>query len=248
MDKKQFIMSTIPRMAQYTFPYLTSVIGIQNAETGRHVGSGLRCILRGRRVVITAMHVIEKARGEAGRFALSASYAAPPFVVSGPIKVDIVGDLAVYYLPDEYPAQRDGIAFWPEHRIAKSPERLATDFLFVHGFPAARSQFFSIVKGVASKSLPYGVMQRLDELPGDIQPFQFALDFDPSNMHLPNGSGGADPFVDPHGLSGSPVWRIGISGGTAAAWSPDLSVVVGFLTQWQPDEKILVASLASRLF
>jgi hypothetical protein len=247
MDKTQFILSTIPRMAQYTFPYLTSVIGVVNGQRGHHLGSGLRCTVGGRRAVVTALHVIEAAATEPGGFALSAGYGVPPFRIFGAIHYDPVGDLAIYFIPDEYPASSEQIAFWPEDRIERPPQRLATDYLFVHGFPAERSQFFSILPGVASKSLPYGVMQRLEGLPPDLQTHQFALDFDPGNMRLIDGGGGSDAFVDPHGLSGSPVWRIGISGGTAAAWSPDLSLVVGFLTQWRPDEKVLVASVASRL-
>jgi hypothetical protein len=243
MDKTQFIKSTIPRMAQYTFPYLTSVVGVLDAQTGRHLGSGLRCILNGRRAMVTAVHVIEAAIGEAG-FALSVGYAMSPFLVSGKIRFDPVADLAIYYLPDAYPSSREGVAFWPEERIERSVDHLATDYLFVHGFPAARSRFLSLANGIASKSLPYGVMQRLDDVPADLQEFQFALDFDPAHMHI----GVGEPLVDPQGLSGSPVWRVGISGGTAAEWSPERSAIVGFLTQWRPVEKILVASQASRLF
>ena len=44
MTKEQFIFSTIRPMAEYTFPYLTSVIGIKDVSQGEHVGSGLRAI------------------------------------------------------------------------------------------------------------------------------------------------------------------------------------------------------------
>jgi hypothetical protein len=247
MDKHEFILSTVRRMAQYTFPYLTSVIGVVDERTGRHLGSGLRCILRGHRVVVTALHVIEAAAQEPRGFALSAGYGFPPYLVAGNIRTDALGDLAVYYLPDDYPADREDISFWPEERIEPSSPRLSTDYLFVHGFPAERSRFFSLLSGVASKSLPYGVMQRLENLPPGLAQYQFALDFDPANMKLQSAAGQTDAFVNPHGLSGSPIWRTGISGGSAEAWTTELSLVVGFLTQWRPDDKVLVATLASRL-
>ena len=61
------------------------------------------------------------------------------------------------------------------------------------------------------------------------------------------GDAGSESFVDPHGLSGTPVWRIGISGRSRGGWSPDLSLVVGFLTQWLPDDKVVVATSTERL-
>jgi hypothetical protein len=246
MDKKQFILSSIPRMAHYTFPYLTSVFGIVDQNRGKHLGSGVRCNLDGRRAVVTALHVIQQAEKEPVGSAISSGYGAPPFPITGQIHCDHADDLAVYYLPDEYPSRHD-VSFWPQNRIELSNSRLATDYLFVHGFPAARSRFFELFKGIASKSLPYGAMQRLEKLPPDLNESQFALDYDPENMHA-NGDGASpDSFVDPHGLSGSPVWRIGASGKSAEHWTPDFSLLVGIITQWRPDEKILVASAISRI-
>jgi hypothetical protein len=247
MDKVRFILSTIQPMADYTFPYLASVIGVHDAQTGQHVGSGLRCSIRGRRAIATALHVIDSAKGYHGGFAISIGYGAPPYLVHGPVHLDRASDVALYYLPDDFPNNTPDVSFWPESNIDLTNDRLSTDYLFVHGFPAARSQFFRMAEGVASKSLPYGVMQRLDGLPSNLSSSQFAMDFDPANMKSPLGNSGADLFVDPHGLSGSPVWRIGISGGTAADWIPQRSRLVGFVTQWRPAQKLLVASMASRL-
>jgi hypothetical protein len=244
MDKEQFIRSAIPRMAEYTFPFLTSVIAVEDAHSGYHAGSGLRCMVKGRRAVITSRHVIETALSAKGGVALSAGYAQHPFQVAGRVLTDVAGDLAIYLLPDNFSIDREDVKFWPEDRLQFSFEKVATDYLFTHGFPAARSRFLWAVQGVASKSLPYGAMQRLESLPSDLQPFEFALDFDPSMM-FSDATNSA--FVDPRGLSGSPVWRIGVSGRSAAEWQPQLSLVVGFLTTWRPNERILVASQAARI-
>jgi hypothetical protein len=244
MTKEQFILDSIKPMAQYTFAFITSVVGIIDQHQGRHVGSGLRAIWKGRRVVMTARHVIEEAVKTRG-FALATGYGKSPYVAHGPIDCDLVGDLAIYYLPDDFPDSAPEKQFWPEDRIQCSTERLTTDFLFVHGFPRVRSRFLHRVTGVASRSLPYGAMQRTEPLKQALEAHQFAIEFDPSGMR--NIERDQEDFIDPDGLSGSPVWRIGISGKSRAEWSPALSLVVGFVTQWRQDERVLIATSAARL-
>jgi hypothetical protein len=244
--KEQFVLSTIPRMAEYTFPFITSVFGVKDETTGEHLGSGLRCILNGRRTIVTALHVIKEAEKYAKGGAVSAGYGLTPIPIRDRVYCLQDEDIAIYPVPDDYPHKQNGVDFWTEERIARSDERLSSDYLFGHGFPQSRSQFFRIVaQGVANKSLPFGTMQRLENLPGEIGPNQFALDFDPGNMS--NASSGSEFAIDPHGLCGSPVWRIGVSGHSAADWKPEWSLVVGFLTQWRPDDKLLIATRASQL-
>jgi len=246
MTKEQFILSTIRPMAEYTFPFLSSIVGIQEPKVGEqepkvgeHVGTGLRAMVNGRRAVLTAEHVIREALKYPSGFALSAGYGRKPFIVSGNVGLDSVRDLAIYYLPADFPYDRPGIGFWPEDRIQRTTERIDTDYLFVHGFPASRSRFLHLVEGLASRSLPYGAMQRLD-VP-DLQAHEFAVEFDPKGIRPADGPKG-ESVVDPHGLSGSPVWRIGISGRSRNEWSPELSLLVGCVTQWSPERGILIAT------
>jgi hypothetical protein len=88
-------------------------------------------------------------------------------------------------------------------------------------------------------------MQRLDNLPPNLQPFEFAVEYDPDGMA--NETGAARDLVYPHGLSGSPVWRIGVSGRSSREWKPGDSLLVGILTQWCPDEKVLIATSTEKL-
>jgi hypothetical protein len=245
MTKEQFIFSTIRPMAEYTFPYLTSIVGVTELDAGEHVGSGLRAVVNGRRAVITARHVVEQAVKYPMQFAVSAGYGRPPYLVRGKVELDPVGDLSVYYLPIDFPGDEPGISFWPEDRLQRSTDRLSTDFLFTHGFPALNSRFLRLHEGLVSRSLPYGAMQRLEPEVRDLQPDEFAIEFDPTGMRALESGG--EVSLDPHGLSGSPVWRIGISGRSRDEWSPALSQVVGFLTQWRSDDKVLVATSAGRL-
>ena len=203
-------------MAQHTFGFVCSVIGVSAPNMGRHYGSALRCKLNGQKAILTSLHVIEEARKEPLGVALSTGYGEPPYVVHGAISIDATADLAVYFLPADYPCP-DG-NFWPSVRIDHSLDKLATDYLFVHGFPGKTSYPSLLLGGVVSKSLPYGAMQRLENLPPDLQPFQIAVEYDPVGMM--NETGVAQDLVDPHGLSGSPVWRIGVSGRSSRRLEP----------------------------
>ncbi len=252
-EKIRFAMSTVRPMAIYTLPYLTQVLGSNDRLTGELVGSGLFCMLRGRRTVITAGHVIAKGLTRFRYLAISAGNAAQPLLIEGVIRGNSDIDLATCDLPDDFLLQDDK-ACWPEDRIDTATDKLSTDYLFVHGFPGVRSQSMKlpIESRVVSKSLPYGVMQRLEPLSVPLQPYQFAMDFDLTNCQTESGEpedllfDETDESAGPRGLSGSPVWRIGASGRKAAEWSPARAELVGVITAWLPAERVLVATKASR--
>ena len=242
-EKEAFVRGALSSMVQHTFGFICSVIGVSDPKMGRHCGSALRCMLNGRRAIVTALHVIEEAKKEPLGLALSTGYGELPYVVHGAVNIDPIADLAVYFLPDDYPCPEGN--FWPSVRIDRSLDKLATDYLFLHGFPGNASYPSLLLGGVVSKSLPYGAMQRLDDLPPNLHPYQFAVEYDPIGMV--NETGAAQDLVDPHGLSGCPVWRIGVSGCSSREWKPSDCLLVGFLTQWRPDEKVLIATATSRL-
>jgi hypothetical protein len=242
-EKEAFVLGALSAMAQHTFGFVCSVIGVSSPNMGRHFGSALRCVLDGRRAILTALHVIEEAKQEPLGLALSTGYGQPHYVVHGAVNIDPIADLAVYFLPGDYPCPEEN--FWPSARIDRLLDRLATDYLFLHGFPGERSHSTPLLGGVVSKSLPYGAMQRLENLPPDLQRHQFAVEYDPIGMV--NETGAAQCLIDPHGLSGSPVWRIGVSGRPSREWEPSDSLLVGVLTQWRPDEKVLIATSTERL-
>lgn len=150
----------------------------------------------------------------------------------------------MYFLPGDYPATH-GLEFWPSDRVDRDGAKLSTDYLFLHGFPGSQSYSSQLLQGVVSKSLPYGAMQRLDNLPPDLEPYQFAIEYAPAGMLTESGS--PAEAVDPHGLSGSPVWRMGISGRTRSDWRLEDSLLVGVVTQWRPDENVLIATSSDRL-
>ena len=136
-EKEEFIRRALSRMAPYTFGFICSVLGVCDSKTGRHYGTALRCKLNGRRAILTALRVIEEARKEPLGLALSTGYGERPYVVHGAVNIDPIADLAVYFLPEDYPCPDE--RFWPSAHVDRSRDKLATDYLFLHGFPGTAS-------------------------------------------------------------------------------------------------------------
>jgi hypothetical protein len=62
--------------------------------------------------------------------------------------------------------------------------------------------------------------------------------------------GGALPGQRPRGafgLSGSPVWRIGAAGRSIKDWTPEWGQLVGVVTRWDEQERVLVATKATKI-
>lgn len=241
--KQAFVQHALPTMAEYSFSFICSVIGVVDETMGRHYGSGLRCVFDGRRAILTAHHVIDQACKEPCGLAISAGWGRSPYVVRGSVNIDPIADMAVYFLPDDYPCPES--AFWPAERVDRSLRRLSTDYLFLHGFPGDGSYSSRLLGGVVGRSLPYGSMQRLENLPASLAAWQFAVEYDPAG--LVSEIHAAPELVDPHGLSGSPVWRIGVSGRSPREWKAADSLLVGVLTRWAPAEKVLIATSTKKL-
>ncbi len=238
-EKLTFLNTAVSTMARYTFPFIGSVLKVESAEMGLHVGSALRLRLGRRRFLLSARHVFQ----EAGLpMAASAVRGSAPIELPGESCFEHEAmDIRADELPAAYPDLDGG--FWPENAVDATDQMLATDYLFLHGFPAATSNSSALLGGVVSQSLPYGAMLRDDNLPSDMKAFQFAMDFDPANFRAPDGS--SSDWVDPRGLSGSPIWRIGAGGGTVSEWRPSMCRLVGIVTQWRPDQKLIVATKVS---
>jgi hypothetical protein len=250
--KLEFVLATIGPMARYTFPYLAQIFGGKTRDHGDALGSGLYCQLEGHRAIVTASHVLRDGLRQFEYLAVSVRGADNrPVMLHGGIHQDHAADLAIIDVPDDFPSSVE-LQFWLEERIDIEGDRLSTDFLFVHGFPGVRSRSIplAIDSRVVSRSLPYGVMQRLDDLPGSLAPYQFAMDFDITHCQAERGRPEEDLFEElmgPRGLSGSPVWRIGASGRKRGEWSPECAQLVGVVTHWNQDSKLLIATKASKI-
>jgi hypothetical protein len=242
VDLVDFVKTTVRPMAEYTFPYVTSVVGILDETEGQQVGSGLLCVLEGRRCVVTAYHVVLEAKQCAMGAGFVSRRGAPPLPLDDvPFLASSSFDLAVFFLRDR--DVTDLRLFWPENRVDVVAERRSTDYLFMHGFPGERSRFS--FGALHNRSLPYGVMERDDDLPDSMRACEFAMDYDPRFL-LREAGGNAD-LVLPFGLSGSPVWRIGAREGSLDQWTPAASLLVGIVTRWNADKRVLLATGADSL-
>jgi hypothetical protein len=82
------------------------------------------------------------------------------------------------------------------------------------------------------------------------RPFSASFGTIPNHCRAERGSPDGDLFDEhrgPGGLSGSPVWRIGASGRKRGEWSPELAQLVGIVTHWDKEARILIATRASKL-
>jgi len=97
-----------------------------------------------------------------------------------------------------------------------------------------------------------------DFLPDDfLQPHEFAMRFecDPSFILGENSTETRkadwmevfERSAGAHGLSGSPVFRIGASGRKVGEWSPELSRLIGVVTKWDTEQKILIATSTAKM-
>jgi hypothetical protein len=234
-DPEAFARASVEPMARHTFPFLTSIVGIESESEGALVGSAVRCMLGGRPHLVTAQHVVDQAMAYPRGAGFVARRGEAPTPLGAPVFSDSKTDLAVVAT-----TMSEGTAFWPEDRIDPDADARERDYLFVHGFPGERSRF--VFGELHSLSLPYGVMQRDDDLPADKRPEEFAVDFDP--LWFRSLEGGDASFVKPAGLSGSPVWRVG----TSDPWSPERSLLVGIVTRYNHDKRVLlIVGIASLL-
>jgi len=240
VDVVEFVRSTVEPMAQATFPFLSSIVGIVNETEGEYVGSGFRCILAGRRCLVTAAHVIEQASAFPLGGGFTMTRGAPPRRLSStPDRSDASRDLAVYFLGDEEDGLEDqDIRFLSGSSIDPAEDERSRDYLFVHGFPGRRARF--VYSELHMRSLPYGVMERDDDLPADMRSFEFAMDYDPNEMLALTG--GQAEFVLADGLSGSPVFRIGANQGMPDEWNPGRAMLVGVITRWNHEKRVLLAT------
>ena len=216
-------------MADATFPYLVSIAGVTGPTSGVHEGSGLRCLISGRRCIVTAGHVFERATGTyPGGVAISAGHGNPSYYAAGRVEFDRLNDLAIYQLPEDYPDDPASAPFWPTERIDRTSERRSTDYLMVHGFPVADSS--PVELGISNRSFPYGAMEFLPEdgLPSTIAPPAFGINFSPAGMQ----PGPPAWAANPRGLSGCPVWRLGLSGNRRETWSTEDCRLAGIVIEY----------------
>lgn len=235
-EKILFLQKATQSMATHTSTCVHSIIAIESNEAGFFLGSGVIVGTDQKQWVVTAGHVLEEGQRQARRLGVSLRSGEPPCEITSAPRFSEDSDVAVI----ETPVLVTPPQYWPISLVDTTQDALLRDALFVHGYPAKRAYFSALLGGLKCSSLPYGVMLRDEDVPADIKDWQFAMDFDPANFRATTEE--MAEWIDPHGLSGSPVWRMGARGLRIGEWTSDNSMLVGIVTQWRPDDKLIVAT------
>ena len=192
-------------MAVNTKPSLAAIYGSINSDTGELVGSGTFLNLHGHPYLITARHVALESKNYIG-LAHSRSDAHTPAYISHPFNL-LNDHIDICLVRIEADTLRDtAIVPLNSSKISRNSSDVNEDVLFIHGYPDERSKpFKSIVKGVVSKTLPYGTVTGKSSLDWFDDRVHFALDYSADNLIHEKYSQAT--HIIPKGLSGSAVWK-----------------------------------------
>ena len=216
---------------------IVRVVGVKSIDEGELVGTGTFLRLRGNPYLLTAEHVAARepryqmlgfASGERSR---PQRFLHPFSAITAP------SDLAVARVED---SQMNESAAIDSGRFANSTNALRGDLLFLNGFPGTKSRFSGIAGGLVSAPIGIATVEGLCTKVWFNPRIHFALDYDPAEWVDESGKK-VDP-PDPHGMSGSLIWRSKLA--KPSAWSFASAEIVGVVTQWVPDQKVLVATRA----
>ncbi len=242
VSNEQYVQRACPRLAEVTFPYVCGIAVPTSIDRGLHLGTALRCRIRGERYIVTAAHVISKPLTQGHPFVISAGYGVTPVLFSGRATCDSVWDIAICWLPDEYP---DDLSFWEFEGAAESIDNHDDHYLFTQGFPGIQSYFNEPMQGISSKSLSYGAMRQTSGLPSSARDFHFGLNYDATYMKTALGE--AAELVAPYAMSGSPVWALDPKGVSSEKLTKKELTLAGTLVEYHEAQKVLLATKIDRL-
>lgn len=237
-EKAEFVGAAVMRMARHTLPFIVGFVGGDAARgTARLLGTGFRLRRRERALIVTTRHVVDAAT-QVVSFGTTAVRGEAAVRVDPSTARAIEGTpLMTFDPPPGYPTDR--LAFWPEQDVDSNDAVIHADFLVLHGFPVVRSHYDADGRKLTNQSLPFGSMA-WDGSRSELEPNTFAIELDPSLFPVPKGL--ASDWLDPTGLAGSPVFRIGAVDCPVDEWAPEHSKLVGVVTEWQPERRRLLAT------
>lgn len=230
----------ITQMVSMTARHLLGVYGVDSLDPPSVLllGSGTLVDLGGIPAILTAGHVGR----ERDRYVRLARRGLDDDgeIIPGPhYLIEDPADLAILEVGPE-PALAPGQEILSLSRLAASSPNTGENDLFIHGFPGDLSRSSAFLPGRESESLPLETFEQACTSALFDPRFHFAVNYpDPLALRT-NVGGGTVSIPDPHGLSGSAVWRANTTLG--APWRPDLAEVVGVAQMWLKDENVIVAT------
>lgn len=238
-EKSKLMMECIDAMKKFTAPTITALYDVIDSKTGTLAGSGTFITLRDRPYILTAGHVVFEALSHKG-LAHSTKYGGLPRFIDDPMK--LCGppfDLGIVRLGATAFADSQHTAA-SSHYLAHDSAGVDSDLLFIHGYPGKKSYPSVLLNGVFAESYPYGAGTSVSQYSWFDPDIHIALEFSPKGMIDEHGNEAG--FIDPHGLSGSALWKTNRGGKSAAEWSPEQARIVGVVFAWDQKANSLIAT------
>ncbi len=241
-------------MKPHTGRFVAAIYGCISRDDGELLGSGTFLEVGGTTYLLTAAHVAEEGLKRYWKMACSTGNGLPPQILENPIICrGFPSDLAITRVeppPPTAPGRGNphgpqapslvGIDVLPSGRFASELGTAETDVLYVHGFPGKYSRFLRLGNGVFSDSFPYGTCLGSSNYSWFNPSVHFAVEYPASGQQDEFGKPATLP--DPHGLSGSALWKTNLNSVPVAAWSTDTARVIGVVTTWDMDAQSLVVT------
>lgn len=238
-EKLTEFFRVIDALALYTAPALCSIIGVDAVDYGELVGTGTYLRYGDRLYILTARHVAEEACSKYPGCAFSVGAGKRPILITRPFVLHKEPFLDIAVLPvDEQDIVGTSVVPFAPSVLAESSADLE-DYLFIHGYPGAKSRFSALGQGIVSSTQPYGTVTGTSVWAGFDDKIHFALEYPGEGQE--HSDGRAATLPDPHGLSGTAVWRTGRAK-AGANWTPQDAKIVGIVHRWDQDSSTLVAT------
>jgi hypothetical protein len=239
-EKQKIMVQTWYQMAAYTRQFICALYYVIDKERGALAGSGSFLYLNGESYILTAGHVAKESKTFQG-LAHSTSYGERPTYISNPYKcLEHPLDLALVKIDPTFFASGEK-TYLRAAQLASTSDGVDSDLLFLHGFPGEKSKPVYLLRGVFSETLPYGGFT------GSCTKYCW---FDPK-LHIAlhyaskgmiDASGKEAKWIDPHGLSGSALWKTNRAGTPARTWSPEMARIVGVVFAHDDKAESLIAT------
>lgn len=247
----------VSNMKTYTKPMVAVIYGVINENEGETVGTGTFIKINGKIYILTALHVLKKARNNAPYKGPAYSCllrdanlesGEPVHQIAGAVETVENFDLALTEI-DPSTVSSDQI---PElsTMLAPSQNLSPEELVFVHGCPGKRNRFSPLAGangGIIGETVSL-LRQTAQSNDNDFQPDHYiAIDYRMTGNIALDGPAAGKPIELPlaFGFSGSSLWRVNWS---EKDWSPSRSRLIGLLPLWHPRDQQIWAVRSEIIF
>lgn len=243
-DRLQISREQLSQIKERTGRSLARVIGCTPDDAGDVIGTGTFLNLFGATYIATAEHVVKTkfsmtSDGERRYDGLAhdTGAAGPVFRITNPFySHGRLRDVAVAGLrTDDFVGTN--VVPLPLQGVPKFTPSLNDEILLLHGYPGKASRFVRAWNGIVSTSFPWVCTQEPPPSCDWFDPtIHFAVGYP---AHGTDERGHSTVMPDPHGLSGSAIWKTNVVA-RGALWTIDDIQMIGIATDWNQDAQVII--------